>query len=175
MADPLTTQKEIARLLGVDERSIRNYHKADPPIPTHRKGKAVLYPDAPCIRWWVDYQVAQAATTKGPSELDLAKQRKETGLARKIELEVALLEASQMPVELHERRLCERLEECAARLKGLNRYATQLRSAASGTDQELDDALALIEDELLNALRGVADDVPDDETPSDPAGAVGAA
>lgn len=155
------SRSEIATVLGVTERSITNYQKLPKPIPTSRHQRHVTYPLVPCVAWFVDYRIQESASAKGMSELDMAKQRREIAAARKMELEVAALEGSMMPTELHDKRLRERCDELAGRVKGLNRYIGKIRSTQ--TEEEADLLAEQMEDELLAALRETADAIPDDD------------
>src|SRR5688572_9621041 len=165
-------RNEIAALLGVNPRSITNYQKEDPPIPTRRlRGGHVVFPAAPCVAWFVEFKLATTMKT-GPSELDLAKQRKEVAGARKIELEVALLESQQIPTDKHLARVRAICEAMAGAVKGLNRYVPKIREASS--DVEADAIADQMEDELLKALQSTEDAIPDEEPGGDDSSALAA-
>jgi phage terminase Nu1 subunit (DNA packaging protein) len=158
----LLTRAEVAVVLGVEERTITNYQKLPTPIPTERRGRNVQYPLVAVVAWWVQHKVDESRPQV--SEMDVARQRREVAGARKLELEVEELEGSRMPVSLHEQRLRERCEELAGRVKGLNRWVPKIRAAR--TEDEADTIADRMEDELLAALRGAADEIPDDTGPN---------
>lgn len=117
MAQPdLLTRREIAAVLGVDERSVTNYAQASPPIPRSVHGRSVRYPLAPCVRWFVEYRVEQAVSDGGPSELDLARQRKTSADARLAELDVAEREGDLVPIAVVERTVGGLCDELRARI-----------------------------------------------------------
>lgn len=46
------TQKQACALLGVEDRTLRNWAKEDPPIPSHGSGKSLSYVWSEVFDWW---------------------------------------------------------------------------------------------------------------------------
>lgn len=157
----LLERAEIAELLGVEGRTITNYCKATPPIPTRRRrGGRVFFPARECVAWYVQTKVAEALARAAPGQQS-AKQREQDLKIRKLELEVGREAGELMPVALHERRLQDRCNELAARTRGLSRYVQMIRSAPSAPDAER--IAEQMEDDLLKAFRDSAEDVAEED------------
>ena len=159
------TKAELARVLKKDPRSITNYQNEG--MPVERGGRRPMYALDECVAWYVDREREAARSGKGLNELDQMRTRKTLADARKAELEVEQLEGRLLPAELFEERvtlLCERL---AARCKTLGRYRGEVQRAM--TDAEADELLERVQDELLAALAGTADDDSDGNNGTDPA------
>lgn len=87
-------QKEVASLLGVDPRSIRNYEKELPPIPFFMDGATKLYRWGAVFSWWHSREFASilAATRKVKTDLvpiAESEARKEEALAEMAHLKLA--------------------------------------------------------------------------------------
>lgn len=158
-ANPLTdgaTRKQIAEILGVDERSITNYQAESPPIPTARQGRAVRYPIAPAVAWYLDRERRRARENKLPSELEMARQRKVLAEARIAEKEAADAEGSIIPLEVHEVRVAALAGRLAAACTGgLMRFRGDIQLAR--TPLEAQQLLERMGDELFRACQGVGE------------------
>jgi len=145
----LLSRKEIAHILGVDERSITNYAKEG--IPRSVKGRVIRYPLAPCVQWFVEFRVRQHEMGKGPSELDLAKQRKTSADARLAELEVAEKEGELIPIDVALGAFSHLLEEFRARTMAATGRLSQV-TVGLMTSAETAAAIEPVMDELLEVL-----------------------
>lgn len=144
------TRREIAELLGVDERSITNYQKETPAIPHDREGRTVRYPVRACVAWKLEREIRGARENKLPSELEMARHRKVLADARIAEREADLAEGSVIPLELHEQRVTALAARLAATCTGgLGKYRGDVQRAR--TVLEADALLERIGDELLRA------------------------
>jgi hypothetical protein len=159
------TAEQLARLLDLQStRRVQQLVK-DEGMPKDARGR---YNAQKCVLWYIRYlhrlldRVGPRASNE-PTALDTARERKEVAAARKLELEAERLDGSSMPIAEHEARLSERCEELAGRVKGLGRWVPLIRGAA--TDVEADAIADQMEDELMAALRGAADEIPDDVGP----------
>lgn len=93
------------------------------------------------------------------NDLDLARQRKTIAEARKAERELDELEGRLIPVEVHEKRLAERLETVAGAVKAIHRYQPEIKSAV--TDVQADALCDKMADEILDELHGLKDTIPE--------------
>ena len=87
-------QKEVALLLRVDPRSVRNYKKEDLPIPSFWDGREEYYRWDKVFTWWRGREFAALiASTKRQDKdvpsLAISEQRKEAALAEMAELKAA--------------------------------------------------------------------------------------
>ena len=148
------SRKAIAAVLGVDERSITNYQDESPAIPLQRHGRRVLYPLAPAVAWYVERERRLVRQNKAPSELDAARSRKAIADARRVELELARLEGSLIPLDELARvvgQLADRV--VAAATGGLTSHKTAVVRAETSVQ-----ALAVLErigDSIIDACRGL--------------------
>jgi phage terminase Nu1 subunit (DNA packaging protein) len=163
------TRKEIATILGVDERSITNY--AQEGMPRSVKGKNVWYPLRSCIAWYIEREKKAAREGKGLSELDAARARKAIADAHVAELKAAEEEGRLIPVETHTRRLeaiCDRLRSVLMVVP--SKYIGRVLSAR--TDLDAQTVGEEIRDETLRGLQAIGDELEDehdehtDEPPS---------
>jgi len=153
---------EAARRIGITPQAIGLW-AAKPGAPVRMTDGKLEY-QWPAFARWREQELV-GGTRARSNGLAEAEQRKMTAGARKLELEVAQLEATLMPVSVHERRLRERCEELAGRVKGLNQWVLKIRAAR--TEDDADRIAEQMEDHLLAALRGAADEIPDEPGPND--------
>lgn len=146
------TRHELAALIGVDVRTIKNL--VDDGMPKLARGK---YDLGVCVKWYIERSVELARAGKGLNDLDLARQRKTVAEARMAELELEQLEGNLIPLDLHEQRVEGLSARLASQCKGLDRFIAGVQRATSAVDAKavVDD----ISDTLLAALRAVADDL----------------
>lgn len=142
----------IARVLGVDERSIQNY--ANEGMPRAKRGR---FPLAAAVQWYLERERTAARGNKGLNDLDLARQRKTVAEARSAELDLADREGKLIPIEVHEQRLRERLETVAGALKANGRYQPAVKAAI--TDEQADALLERMADEQLAELFNLKDEI----------------
>lgn len=143
---------DLARLLGVDVRSIANY--AAEGMPRRARGR---YPLGACVRWYIERERQAARAGKGLNDLDLARQRKTVAEARLAELRLAEQEAAVVPVAVHAERLRERLEQVAGNVRAINRYQPDIRAAT--TDVAADALCERMADEILAELYALSDTI----------------
>lgn len=159
---------EIARLLGVDERSITNYRQEG--IPVRVRGKSVDYPVVQCIAWYIDRERDAARKGKGLNELDQARSRKTLAEAQLAETKLAEAEGNLIPIEMHEKRIgdiCDRLRNTLTTVP--SKYLSRILTAK--IDIEAQAVGEQIRDETLRALQATADAITaDDESEVDTTG-----
>jgi phage terminase Nu1 subunit (DNA packaging protein) len=91
---------EIARILGVSDRTVQRWHEAG--IPRHGEGRGSTYPVARVVAWVRrrDREQFERELAMSPApDLDEARARKENALARLRELDVAEREGELITVE----------------------------------------------------------------------------
>jgi phage terminase Nu1 subunit (DNA packaging protein) len=146
------TRNFLARLLGVDVRTITNCRKEN--APQSARG---LYPLADFVMWYVQREREAARGAKGLNDLDLARQRKTIADARLAELTLAKEESRVIPIELHQQRLRERLETVAGNVKAIGRYQPHIKAAV--TDEAADVLCDRMSDEILAELYDLKDTI----------------
>lgn len=142
----------LARVLGVDERTVQNC--ANEGMPKSARGK---FPLGAAVRWYIDREREKARGAKGLNDLDMARQRHELAKARLAEIELGKAEESVVPVELYREELTARLETVAGALKGLHRFQPEVKSAT--TDEAADSLLDRMIDATMSELHGLKDEI----------------
>lgn len=142
----------LARLLGVDVRSVKNF--VDEGMPKSARGAFSLQA---CVQWYIEREREAARGAKGLNDLDLARQRKTVAEARSAELDLAEREARLIPIELHESRLRERLDTVAGSVKAINRFQPDVKAAL--TDEDADALLDRMGDQILAELYALSDTI----------------
>lgn len=150
--EDLVSRDYLAKLLGVDVRSIKNF--VDEGMPKEGRGKYSLFA---CVPWYIDREREAARGNKGLNDLDLARLRKVAAEGRLAELELAKQEGRVIPTELHAQRLRERLDTVAGAVKANGRYHAELKAAI--TDEQADALLDKIADEQLAELYQLSDTI----------------
>jgi phage terminase Nu1 subunit (DNA packaging protein) len=146
---PKTVSKaELAKLLNKDIRSIMNYQNEG--MPVLRVGGRPAYNLVACVHWYI-------ARPPKLTELDQVRTRKTNADAQRAELEVEELRGQLLPLDVHEARVTRLCEQLAARCKTLGQYMGDVQRAT--TEIEAVTLLERIQDELLRALMGVADEL----------------
>lgn len=146
------TRHELAALIGVDVRTIKNL--VDDGMPKEARGK---YDLGVCVKWYIERCVELARAGKGLNDLDLARQRKTIAEARMAELELEQLEGNLIPLEMHEHRVEGIAGRLAAQCKGLDRFIADVQRATTIVDAK--EVVDKVSDALLASLRAVADDL----------------
>jgi phage terminase Nu1 subunit (DNA packaging protein) len=150
VAETLVTRDNLAKLFGVDVRSIKNF--VDEGMPKESRGKYSLQK---CVPWYLTREREAARQNKGLNDLDLARQRKTVAEARMAEIELATAEGQAIPLDLHVARMRERLESVAGSVKAIGRYQPDIKAAV--TDEAADALCDRMSDEILAELHGLSD------------------
>ena len=152
MARRLISQTELAGILGMSTRQVRNLEAAG--MPKEPKG----YPVPAAVRWYVTQKVSEAES-RAPADLDEARLRLETAKAQLKEFEVAQRRGELMTVAEFDRHLGDAFARVSAQLATLPTRAAPLVAGLRA-----DEALAVLDKvvrEIREELRR-ADDVPGD-------------
>jgi phage terminase Nu1 subunit (DNA packaging protein) len=104
-------QKELAELLGLSARQIRNLDG----MPRDGDG----YPVPEAVRWFVSYREAIAQTKVAPSSLEESEKRLADAQAAMAELKLATMQGRLMTVEDYKRVRYDADQRVAARVKTL--------------------------------------------------------
>jgi phage terminase Nu1 subunit (DNA packaging protein) len=150
VAETLVSRDYLAKLFGVDVRSIKNF--VDEGMPKEARGKYSLQK---CVPWYLNREREAARNNKGLNDLDLARQRKTVAEARMAEIDLATAEGQAIPLELHISRMRERLETVAGAVKAIGRYQPDIKAAV--TDEAADALLERMGDQILAELHGLSD------------------
>ena len=93
-------QIEAAKLLGVTERTLRNWEKEVPPIPVNQITDTRVEYDAPMIvKWYVDFKLSQYAKANVGSDKKAAETREAFAKAELREIELAKEKGELVPVD----------------------------------------------------------------------------
>ncbi len=118
------SQEELAGLLGVTPRWIRDLDRRG--LPSSGSGKAKRYPLPEAIRWYTEHRV-EAATDRQGAGLQAAMTRRQIAAARTAEMQLAQLEATLIPRGVHAKVLDQVCSELQDRLTAVpRRYAPEL-------------------------------------------------
>lgn len=91
------SQKDLAQVLGLTTRQIRNLEEQG--MPARAEGNRKLYPIPDAVRWYVQRQVDQAAEAAKPDAYEKARARDMEARAEQRELEVMEARGRVVPVE----------------------------------------------------------------------------
>lgn len=156
MADRLLTQQELAEVLPITSRQIRNLVKEG--MPQETLGARTLYPLAACVRWYIAHREAIASGQR--TNRSEAQARKTEAQARLAELEVEEAEGRLIPLALHQDRLAAILDRLRAKILAIpGTWPPRLIRAR--TVAEMMRSLKPLVHELIEALAATADDVED--------------
>ncbi|TVR55846.1 MAG: hypothetical protein EA421_05365 [Gemmatimonadales bacterium] len=113
----LVSQRELAELLGLTTRQIRNLEGRG--LPVSATGNRKRYPIPDAIRWYVASKGREAADAAEVTPYDEALARKTLADARIAERKLAELDAALIPAALHRQVLSRVSEGVAARIRNL--------------------------------------------------------
>lgn len=145
------TQKQLCALYGRDDRTIRNWEKEDPPLPSHGSGKGKHYVWVETFTWWRSREFASLirATTQGEGAVPAIAISEAKDAAAKAEirqLELAEKRAQLVALRDIEARVAGRISQCVIQLRGIpNRlrakFGTDVAQAAA---KEIDRTCSLL-------------------------------
>lgn len=119
------TQAEIAGILGLQTRQIRNLEAQG--LPHRAEGRRKFYPLPEAVRWVRDRDVATVLADVAPTGFDEARAREMAARAEKAELEVRKMRGELVDVAEWEREFSGPLAEIRAQLLALpGRIAAEL-------------------------------------------------
>jgi hypothetical protein len=178
-SDDYVGLKEFAELQGVEQRTVRNWLRYDPPLP-HRastKKRGIQIPVKRGIAWRVQFELRRQAAENAPTKTAAKRRLEEIRVARE---EIGLRkEQDQIVVaHVHRARVAQLVEHFAGTIKGqMPRYVNDIQLAESPVAAR--QLAERIRDDLLDALQRTADTIDEDPGPDDLAnvdvGAAGAA
>lgn len=173
----LVNVKTLAEWYGVNLRTVTNWVNEVPPCPSVLQGGRRLFDPVAVHRWHLERAVRQAearrtreAARAGAADYDRARARRMAALARLAEMQAARTARELIPVEELEAvvgEITDRLRAVLINLPGT--YALHLERAGLAPER----AQAVLEDvaqELVRALRGVAEEIEAREDVEDAAG-----
>jgi phage terminase Nu1 subunit (DNA packaging protein) len=120
------TQKQVAELLGLSSRQVKNL--VDAGMPTESKGGKIEYDGPACVRWYVEYKQRTERAAGGETKAQIAElEREERELrVRRLRLELAQEEARLLDAEYVEQQWAAVTQRVRARLLALPTYAAQM-------------------------------------------------
>lgn len=108
------TQTELAAILGLSTRQIRNLEAEG--MPHEAVDGRKRYPLPGAVHWWADRRTAKALESAESSDLDRERTRLVAAQARRAELELATAMELLMPVEMHEEQVAGVMATLRARV-----------------------------------------------------------
>ena len=146
-------QTELASILGVSTRQIRNLERAG--LPCSIAGKRKAYPIPAAVQWWRDREVARALEPYSTTDLEKERARWLAARTGKAELELANLRGELVPMDEVAGMLREAMETLDSVLRGSpSRFAPALALAAGLSTKRarlvLDDLIELVRAALRN-------------------------
>lgn len=110
-------QTELAAMLGLTTRQIRNLETDG--LPFQASGNGKLYPIPAAVRWYVQFRETRAAEAAASNSYQEALTRKAVADARTAELKLAQLENTLIPLAVHQEVLGRVLDRVRARIRNL--------------------------------------------------------
>lgn len=171
----LLRQVDVADVLGVDPRQVRNLEVAafEGGLPTDDTSGEKLYPTRACQKWYVRFKQNEAIGRSEKSietDRDEAERRKIVADARLAEIRVAKEESALIPNDVHINvvaELADRLRARAINIPGTFVLDLEREGVAPKRAQEI---LERIADGVISELRLVADEIEMDEGTPDEKG-----
>ncbi len=145
------TQKQLCALYERDDRTIRNWEKETPPLPSHGSGKGKYYVWNETFAWWRSREFAALlrATNQGNETVPAIAISEAKDAAAKAEirqLELAEKRAQLVALRDVEARVAGRISQCVIQLRGIpNRLRAKYGSdVALAAAKEIDRTCALL-------------------------------
>lgn len=145
------TQKQVCALFNKEDRTIRNWEKEDPPLPSHGTGKAKRYVWLECFEWWRnrEFSALIQATRKGGEEVPpiaISEARDAAAKAEMRELDLAAKRGELVVLRDVEARVASRIGQCVVTLNGIpNRIRARVGpEAALAVAKEINNARELL-------------------------------
>ena len=158
--DELVSVKAFAEMQGVEQRTVRNWMRYDPPLPYRNSKKGVQIPIKKGIAWRVQFEIRRHADENAPRG-DAARKRLEEIRLEREELALRRDKAEVVLAHVHRARVARLSDHFAGVIKGhLRRYANEIQIADSAIAAR--HLLDKIRDELLDELQRTADAIDDD-------------
>lgn len=119
------TQKQLCALFNRDDRTIRNWGKEDPPIPSHGEGKSKFYIWNEAFLWWRDREFASLIQASKQGEgstpaIAISEAKEAAAKAELRELEVAEKRKQLVALRDVEARVASRMSQCVIQLRGIS-------------------------------------------------------
>lgn len=145
-------QKEVAALLSVTDRTVRDWHREDPPIPSKGTGRALRYTWDEVFPWWKEREFRQLqAALRGFSGGDQDDYAKWENIEKRAEAEIKLLKLAEarrmsLPADEVERRWASAMTKVRTQLLNIRpRLLAKFgREVADAADEEIKKACALL-------------------------------
>jgi phage terminase Nu1 subunit (DNA packaging protein) len=166
---PIMTATELANHYGVDRRTITNWVNSTPPCPSWKDGTHRKFDTVKVDEWKMAKAVAEAMANIGrraPDDMAEAELRKAVADALLAEVRAAKEEGSVVPLDLHEQVVGEMGDRAMAVIQNIpSTYAIRLEQLGI-SPREARAVLEVLQEDLVLALRGVADEM-GDESPAE--------
>lgn len=162
---PLISQKELAERLSLSTRQVRNLEDKRVLEPISEDGKK-RYPWPESSRAYVDFKIHEGLRRAETTAADEWERRHEAADARLAEIKVEKEEGRLIPLETHTDVVGETADRLTAVIQNIPSNFTLYLERAGLSPADSQSVLEQLAQELMRALRGVADDladVPDDD------------
>lgn len=138
------TQAQFAALLEVDDRTVRNWGKEDPPVPSHGSGKSLHYRWSEGFRWWREreYRSLMASVRRESDAMDVpaiavSEARRQHLAAERDELKLAAERKEVAPITAFEERTARLIVAARTHILSIpNRLRSQIGPEATRALEE---------------------------------------
>lgn len=152
------TQKQVCALFNRDDRTIRNWEKEDPPIPSHGSGKSKYYVWLECFLWWRNREFSSLLKAAKQGDEDIppteVSERKDAAAKAEIRmLDLAQKRGQLVALRDVEARVATRISQCVIQLQAIPnrlraRYGSEVSQAVA---KEVNRTCTLLSDGKLEA------------------------
>jgi phage terminase Nu1 subunit (DNA packaging protein) len=154
-------QQEIAELLLLEPRSVRNCHKEDPPIPFHGSGKKIWYVWEEVVDWRDRRRHRSLYAAASSKKADVPDEKIERALLtraqrERTELDTARKRRDALSLQDYEQAMADMIAPARINLLALG---AKLRPAIGS------DAAAKVEEEIRRVLRDLGGAAPEAKAP----------
>ena len=145
-------QKDVAALFFVTDRTVRDWHREDPPIPSHGTGRALRYIYSEVFPWWKEREFKQLTSAlRGFSGGDDDDYARWEHVEKRADAEMKLLKLADarrmsLPADEVERRWSSAMSKVRTQLLNIrNRMLAKFgREVADAADEEIKKACSLL-------------------------------
>lgn len=167
----IVSPAQLAEIYSVDPRTVTNWINSTPPCPSWIEGRSRKFDTSKVAEWREAQAVAKAlanVSREAPGDLEEAELRKAVADALIAEIKAAREEGSVIPIDVHQDVVGELGDRAMAVVQNIpSTYSLDLeRLGITPHDARL--VLEQVQDDLVRALRGVADDFWDDVENANP-------
>lgn len=152
-------QKDLARILGLSTRQIRNLEAQG--LPHRAEGNQKLYPIPESVQWYMQQAVDRAQDKAESQEKAESERRKLAAEAKLAEIKAAEAEGRLIPLEVYEEDLSRTLDAVRAKLLNIPGAWSPAVVGCRDVPTALTRLRPLVHS-MLGEVVGLADELPDE-------------